>query len=313
MSTQCLLTQRFLPRPTEFRALECPYHYRRILMRLLVRTDTESEPFEGEDRTPESPHTVAPPTCLVEESEGSGTFDARSTSSESTAPHSLDHPLTHTTPVLVPILHRTTRMVVRVSHVISPSLFAGMAEVAAMSDSTFLKSESGDVEDEDDESYGLDGESHGVDDESHGLDDKSYDINGEGRFIESDGLGLGEEEAVPEGQQRALMVVGTAVSKPLGLGYRALRRLELALEEDHVYSTFEVGQGFGSAPEPRKSERVSAFRQPTLSTWTDTKGGYDDHRLVHDMLLQQTALQQELQEMRDRVTVLEQERNHRER
>nr|GFB63032.1 hypothetical protein [Tanacetum cinerariifolium] len=74
----------------------------------------------------------------------------------------------------------------------------------------------------DDESYGLDGESHGVDDESHGLDDESYGIDDEGRGIESDGLGLGEEEAVPEGQQRAVPVVETAVSAPLGLGYGAL-------------------------------------------------------------------------------------------
>nr|GEW27800.1 hypothetical protein [Tanacetum cinerariifolium] len=41
--------------------------------------------------------------------------------------------------------------------------------------------------------------------------------------------------------------------------------------------------------------------------------GYDDHILVQDMLLQQTALQRELHEMRDRVTVLEQERDRRER
>nr|GEW82431.1 hypothetical protein [Tanacetum cinerariifolium] len=40
---------------------------------------------------------------------------------------------------------------------------------------------------------------------------------------------------------------------------------------------------------------------------------YDDHRLVHDMLLQQTVLQCELHEMRDRVTVLELERDCRER
>nr|GEX15843.1 reverse transcriptase domain-containing protein [Tanacetum cinerariifolium] len=44
-----------------------------------------------------------------------------------------------------------------------------------------------------------------------------------------------------------------------------------------------------------------------------SRAGYDDHRLVHDMLLQQTALQRELQEMRDRVTVLEQQRDRRER
>nr|GFB24339.1 hypothetical protein [Tanacetum cinerariifolium] len=76
----------------------------------------------------------------------------------------------------------------------------------------------------------------------------------------------GEEEAVPEGQQRANPVVGTAVSESLGLRYEVLRRRELALKGDHVYSTFKVGQGFGSAPEPERSDRVSASRQPTLAT-----------------------------------------------
>ncbi|GKF96998.1 hypothetical protein Tco_0292819, partial [Tanacetum coccineum] len=50
-------------------------------------------------------------------------------------------------------------------------------------------------------------------------------------------------------------------------------RRELALEEDHVYSTFEVGQGSGSAPESERPERVSASRQPTLTTWTDPEDG----------------------------------------
>ncbi|GKB77931.1 hypothetical protein Tco_0944826, partial [Tanacetum coccineum] len=85
------------------------------------------------------------------------------------------------------------------------------------------------------------------------------------------GFGLEEEEAVPGGQQQAASVMGTAVSTPLGLGYGALRRRELALEEDHVYSTFEVRQGSGSAPEFERPERVSASRQPTLTTWTDTE------------------------------------------
>ncbi|GKG33306.1 hypothetical protein Tco_0433465, partial [Tanacetum coccineum] len=82
-----------------------------------------------------------------------------------------------------------------------------------------------------------------------------------------------EEEAVPEGQQWAVLVVGTAVSAPLGLGYGALRRQELELEEDHVYNTFKVGQDSGSAPEPERPERVSASRQPTLTTWTDPEDG----------------------------------------
>nr|GFD29013.1 hypothetical protein [Tanacetum cinerariifolium] len=36
--------------------------------------------------------------------------------------------------------------------------------------------------------------------------------------------------------------------------------------------------------------------------------GYDDHRLIHDMLVQQAAIQRKLQEMRGRVTSLERER-----
>ncbi|GKE74229.1 hypothetical protein Tco_1536270, partial [Tanacetum coccineum] len=66
---------------------------------------------------------------------------------------------------------------------------------------------------------------------------------------------------------------GTAVSASLGFGYGALRRRELALEEDHVYSTFKVGQGSGSAPESERPKRVSASRQPTLNTWTDSEDG----------------------------------------
>ncbi|GKG16898.1 hypothetical protein Tco_0361855, partial [Tanacetum coccineum] len=62
-------------------------------------------------------------------------------------------------------------------------------------------------------------------------------------------------------------VVRTAMSAPLGLGYGALRRQELALEEDNVYSTFEVGQGSGSAQESERPERVSTSRQATLTTW----------------------------------------------
>nr|GEV48425.1 hypothetical protein [Tanacetum cinerariifolium] len=275
--------------------LEDPYEA--IRQAYLVRTNTESEPFEGEAKAPESPHFVAPPICRVEESEGSSTSGARSTSSDSTAPLLSDHPLTHATRVLVPSL-----------------------QVAAMSDSRFCKrfkssydslpsltlpvrkrGRGPTAEDEDptardeglaagDEALGMGVESRGLDDESRGLDD-------EGHSIDSDGFGLGEEEeVVPE------------------------------------------GQGSGSAPEPERSERVStleheqertamtfgALWRPMLAleawvrrvdTWmTDmSQAGYDDHRLVHDMLLHQTALQTELQEMRDRVTALEQERDRRER
>nr|GEV74634.1 hypothetical protein [Tanacetum cinerariifolium] len=491
--------------------------YEAIRQAYLVWTDAESEPFENPvgPETPKLSHSVAPPTCHVEESEGSGTSGARSTSSDSTAPLSPDHPLTHTTPVLVlslcrttcmavrvppammstlvfvdpksstqadgaqstrvpiplpedpyeairqaylvgtdtdtthmsclgvrgfwhvrceihvigfhratlpdhplthttpvsvPILRRTARMVVRVPHVMLPGLSASMVEVEAMSDSAFRKrfrssydslpsptllvkkwyrgtselilgtdseeveessdsgSESEDIEDEgptaededlatedeglaagvegssvDDESYGLDGEIHGVDDESHGLNDKSYGIDGEGHGIESDGPCLGEEEAVPEGQQRAVLVVGTAMSEPLGLGSKRVSVFRLPTlttwtdpEDGMVYIDVPVypppAPPVQTPPLPESLEHEQERTVVTfgalwrlvlaLEAWAgrvDTRmtdmswAGYDDHRLVYDMLLQQTALQREPQEMRDCVTVLEQERVCRER
>ncbi|GJW37203.1 hypothetical protein Tco_0060123, partial [Tanacetum coccineum] len=120
------------------------------------------------------------------------------------------------------------------------------------------------IEDEDpvaeDEGLTAGVEGPGMDDEGYGLDDESHGIDDEGHSVESDGLGLEEEEeAVPGGQQQAAPVVGITVSTPLGLGYGALRHRELALEEGDVYSTFEVGQGSGSAPKSERPERVSAF------------------------------------------------------
>ncbi|GJU13007.1 hypothetical protein Tco_1135403 [Tanacetum coccineum] len=117
----------------------------------------------------------------------------------------------------------------------SPGYSARIAEVEAMSDVAFRKRFWSSYEssplpsptlpvqkslDEGDEGHELDDKSRLLEDESHGLDDK-------GRGVESDRLGL-EEEAGPEGQQRAALVVETAASEPLGLGYGALRRQELA-------------------------------------------------------------------------------------
>nr|GEU32058.1 hypothetical protein [Tanacetum cinerariifolium] len=289
--------------------------YEAIRQAYLVGTDTESEPFEGKARTPESPYIVAPPTCHGEESEGFGTSGARSTSSDSTTSLSPDHPLTHTTPAFVPILRRTARMVVgfflalcwysrvwkRYRGTFELILGTDSEEDEEVKKSSDSDSESEGIEDEgpttgdedpvagdeglaarvevpgvdhksyslDDESYGLDDESYGLDDESHGVDDESHGLDDEGRGVEIDGLGLEKEEAVHGGQQQAALVVGTIVSAPLGLGYGALRCRELALKGDHVYSTFEVEQGFGSTSEPERSERVSASRQPTLTTWID--------------------------------------------
>ncbi|GKD37756.1 hypothetical protein Tco_1257963 [Tanacetum coccineum] len=63
-----------------------------------------------------------------------------------------------------------------------------------------------------------------------------------------------EEEAVPGVVAAGSSGFGDSVSAPLRLGYIALRRRELSLEEDHVYSTFKgfrfkiaaTGHGFYS-------------------------------------------------------------------
>nr|GEV37537.1 integrase, catalytic region, zinc finger, CCHC-type, peptidase aspartic, catalytic [Tanacetum cinerariifolium] len=189
-------------------------------------------------------------------------------------------------------------MVVRVLPVMPPGLSASIAEVAAMSNSTFHKrfrspydsspsptlpvrkrykgtselildtdsdedklkdkdtnedgeDESLDTDDEreglDDEDRGLNDEDYGLDDEDRGLDDKDHGLDDEGRSLDEEGLGLegSEEEAVPEGQQRAAPGVETSVGEPLGLGYEALRHRELAAEDD----------------------------LPTLTTWIDLEDG----------------------------------------
>ncbi|GJR62226.1 hypothetical protein Tco_1504388 [Tanacetum coccineum] len=205
--------------------------------------------------------TYTPPVGHVKESEGFDTSGAGSMSSDSTTPVSPDHPLTHDTLVLVPSLCRTTRMAVRVQPTMSPGCSARITEVAAMSDVAFCK-----------------------------------------RFRS------------PYGEFHHPLTL-----PPVSGGYRGRRgRGSDAKDEDSRrgmrfqfrYSTFEVGQSFGSAPETERLERVSTFRQPTLTTWTDpedghidtrmasmSRAGYDDHRLVHDLLVQRAALQRELQEM----------------
>nr|GFB69852.1 hypothetical protein [Tanacetum cinerariifolium] len=203
--------------------------------------DTESELFEGEVETHESPYIVAPPTCHIEESEGSGSSGVRST---------------------------TTRMAVHVPGVISPCLSTGIAEVATMFDSVFRKRSS---EDDDEVEKSLDSDSESEEakdegptsededpttgdeglatrDEGLGMGVKSRGLDDKGHSVESDGFGLGEEKVVPEGQQRAVSIIGTIVSESLGLG-----------------------KGSGSAPKPKRSERVSASRQPTHATWTDSE------------------------------------------
>nr|GEV57834.1 uncharacterized mitochondrial protein AtMg00810-like [Tanacetum cinerariifolium] len=389
-------------------------------------TDTDFDTFEDpvETETPKSPHTVAPPTYRVEESKGSGTSGARSTSSDSTPPLSPDHPLTHTTPVLVPSLRRTARMAVRVPLAMFPSLFVSIAEIAVTPDLVFRKrfrssydsspspafpvrkryrgtselildtdiegDKLGEDEDEEvEESLDSDSESEDVEDEGPTAEDKDPAAGDEGLAAGDKGLnvgveslGLGGDEAVPKGQQRTASVVKTVVSQSSGFVLESERPERVSTLRQPTLTTYidpedapsivllpisspmislivpssvatpataktegfltelgaqvEIQEGLIRDYTIRLGELSIAlfdrygrdigklFTRPVLAfkAWAgrvDTqmenmsREEYDDHRLVHDMLLQQAALQQELQEMRGRVTALEQERDRRER
>ncbi|GJV19778.1 hypothetical protein Tco_1368798 [Tanacetum coccineum] len=248
-SVQCLENVVHVP------LLKDPYEA--IRHAYLDGTNTESEHFEDpiETKTPESLPDSTPPTCHVEESEGSDTSGARSTSSDSTTPLSPDHPLTHTTPTLVAAMSESVfRKRFRSSYKSLPSSsppdlpsrkrYQGTSElvedddeeddeIEESLDSDIVSEDTEDegpiIEDEDpaagDKGLAAGDECPGMGVESHGLDD-------EGHSVESDGLGLGEEEeVVPE------------------------RR------------------GSGSTPRPERPERVLASRQPTLTTWTDPEDG----------------------------------------
>ncbi|GJY25431.1 hypothetical protein Tco_0400157 [Tanacetum coccineum] len=346
--------------------------------------------------------------------------------------HSLTHVSPTPTPTRVSFPYRTARMVVRTQQNLSPGMSARIAEAVALSLSSFRKryrssydtsspsssltlpvqkryrgtselildtdserdgeDTKGDEEDterdEEDESLDADEKRLRLDDEGHGLDDEDHSLGGEGLGLKEEE----EEEVVPDGQQQAVPIIETTVSEPLGLRYGALRRRELAVEDDQptlvtwldseddrVYANIlayappvapvqtppSPEWSFGSllispssslVPSPialrvatstatilvdedqflerymfknleSEQERTvmtfGALWRPVLAldAWAgriDTRladmswDRYDDHRLIHDMLMQQAAKQRELQEMRGCVTTLEQERDRRE-
>ncbi|GKC19103.1 hypothetical protein Tco_1021253 [Tanacetum coccineum] len=148
-----------------------------------------------------------------------------SASSYSTTPLSPDHPLTHVSPTPTPtrasFYRRTARMIVCAQPTISPSHSARVAEAMALSDLAFCKRYR-----------------------------SSYETPSPSPSptlpVQNS---LKGEEVAPEGQQQAVLVVGTTVSEPLGLGYGAARRRTLESMEEIKPSTYKVGQSSRSVPE----------------------------------------------------------------
>ncbi|GKD43679.1 hypothetical protein Tco_1268324 [Tanacetum coccineum] len=289
---------------------EDPYEV--IRQAYLDEMDTEFEPFEDpiDTETPELPLTVAPPISLSESTPLVLVLILRRTARMAVrVPPAMSSGLYASITEVAAMSESAFRKRFRSSYESSPYVsppdlpsrkrYRGTSELvedikedeeieeSLDSDSVGkdAKDEVSTAEDEDPaagdeglaarvEGPGMDDKNYGLDDESHGMDDDGGGLDDESNSVESDGLGLEEEdEVVPRGQQQAAPVMGIAVSAPLGLGYGALWCRELVLEEDQVYSTFEVGQGSGSTPELERPERVSASRQPTLTTWTDPEDG----------------------------------------
>ncbi|GJX14141.1 hypothetical protein Tco_0205899 [Tanacetum coccineum] len=91
----------------------------------------------------------------------------------------------------------------------------------------------------------------------------------------------------------------TAADEPLGLGYVALRRCELALGEGSMPSTFEIGQSSRISRDKEQERATVTFGAIwrlvlALESWAghvDTQRAemwqarYDDHRFIHDLLV----------------------------
>ncbi|GKG42637.1 hypothetical protein Tco_0476935, partial [Tanacetum coccineum] len=97
------------------------------------------------------------------------------------------------------------------------------------------------IEDTKGESSKPDSKREGSKDESSDSDDERERERERVMGLEDEGPRM-EEEAVPEGQQQVVLVVDTAASEPLGLGFRTARCRSHESTEEIASSTYEVGQ-----------------------------------------------------------------------
>ncbi|GKA63994.1 hypothetical protein Tco_0763600 [Tanacetum coccineum] len=241
-----------------------------VAVRQAQLVDTESEPEEAPSKAEElqslgSRIPLMGEEFVIVESSGTRTHSSHSSvSSDSTAPLSPDHPLTHVSPTPTPTrasFHSRVIEAMALSNSDFCKRYRSSYETPSSSSSSTLlvwkrykgtselildtdsdEDELGDEdtdEDEEDESLDMDDERDGLDDEDRGLDDGGLSLYEEGLGLEGS-----EEEVVHEGQQWAASFMKTV-----------------------------VGQGSGSVPEPKRPERVSALRQPTLTRWIDLEDG----------------------------------------
>nr|GEX19349.1 hypothetical protein [Tanacetum cinerariifolium] len=204
----------------------------------LVNTDTESDPEEAPLEVEDSQPLGSRVPFMGKEFEASDPSSTRIVSShslastDSTAPLSPDHLLTHVSPTPTPtralFYHRTARMTMRAQPVMSPGHSSRVAEAMALSDTAFRKKyrssyetptpsltlpvrkryrgtsklildtdSEGDELGDDDSGEGGEDESSDADDERNGLNDECHGLVDKDHGLENEDLGL-EEEVIPE-------------------------------------------------------------------------------------------------------------------
>ncbi|GJX72131.1 hypothetical protein Tco_0309302, partial [Tanacetum coccineum] len=156
----------------------------------------------------------------------------------------------------------------RSSYVSSPSLSPPDLPPRKHYRGTFELVEDDDEEDEEiEESLASDSVSEDAEDEGPITEDQDPAVGDEGLDAWDEGPGmrvesrsLKDESHGLDDESRGLDEEGHSVKSD---------RLSLGEEEEVV----PKGQSSGSAPEPERPERVSASRQPTLTTWTNLEDG----------------------------------------
>ncbi|GKB67638.1 hypothetical protein Tco_0929050 [Tanacetum coccineum] len=269
-----------------------------------------------------------------------------SASSDSTSPLSLDHLLTHVsptpTPTRVSFYHRTTRMAVCTQLILSPGMSARIAEAAALSPSSFYKSLGDEVMKRiwRNERQGVDDECQCLDNESTGLR-MMVRMEGEEGGCHLLGQSAWQIVSVVNTAAREPLVFGygwrvytdiltyvppvapvqTPPSPEWSLGYLPVSPsspIVPSLIASPVATPTAI-ISFGRRAKRGAILTFGALWRPVLAleAWAGhvdawmadmSWARYDDHKLIHDMLVQQAAMQRELQEMRGRVTTLEYER-----
>ncbi|GJX23183.1 hypothetical protein Tco_0227628 [Tanacetum coccineum] len=262
--------------------------YEAIRQAYLVGTDTESEPFEDpvETEAPESPHTIALPTSLFDSTPPTLVpILCRTARMSVRVPPAMSSGLSASIAEVAAMSDSAFHKWFRSSYESSPSSsppdlpsrkrYQGTSELVEDDENEVVDEEEDDEEEDEEreESSDSDSDSEDAKEEGPTIEDEDPAAGDEGSGMRVESLSLGGDEAVPEGQQRAAAVVEATMGEPLGLGYGALRRREIALGEGRMPNVFEVGQSSRSVPKSERPERVSALRQPTLTTWIDLEDG----------------------------------------